>query len=507
MRIGIAQLWQETNTFNPAWTTAEDFGRFGVLRGSEIVQQLADTNELGGFIQSLRQWPERPEIVPLVRLPAWPSGPVTPETLEWLTDEMVRAVRAALPLDGMLLALHGAMVATGTPDVEGHVLGAIRAAVGYDLPIVATLDLHAHVTAPMAREANALVLYHTAPHIDVFETGQRGAALLRKLLIGLEEPVTALVRIPAVLPAENANTQDTQSPSYAVRQRLAELEAAPHVLTAGVATVQPWLDVPGLGTVVVVVANRDEELARKAACELAQQVWDARERYRPKLVGVQESVARAHQLDQEGVGLVVLSDAADATTSGACGDSNVILRELIQYEWKRGAVVTLVAPEMEDHALDLGVGRHEHMDLGGMRDPYCEPIILRVEVKNVFHAKFTMSGHLAKNLAIDMGPAAVLRHKDVLIVCTTHSGPHFAPHLFRAAGIDPFGVSVLVAKSPCGFRAAYAEMAREIMVVKSTGCAPPNYWEYPYRNIDRPLWPWDAIEGWQPQAEIFRRHA
>jgi len=505
MRIGIAQLWQETNTFNPAWTTAEDFYRFGVMRGSEILAQLADTNELGGFIQSLRTWPEQPEIVPLVRLPAWPSGPVTPETLDWLTNEMVGAVRQALPLDGLLLALHGAMVATGTPDVEGHVLQAIRAVVGPRLPIVATLDLHAQVTPAMVHAADALVLYHTAPHIDVFETGQRAAALLRKLLVGLAEPVTALVRVPAVLPPENANTQDSQSPSYAIRQRLAELEQLPQVLAAGVATVQPWLDVPKLGSAVVVVMNHDQELAQRTACELAQQVWDAREQYRPKLVGVEQAVARAHLLDQQGAGMVVLSDAADATTSGACGDSNVILRELVKYEWTRRAVVTLVAPEVVAYARELGVGKRDHMDLGGRRDPHCEPLILRVEVLHLFDAKFTMSGHLAKNLSIDMGPSVVLGHRDVRIVCTTHSGPHFAPHLFNKAEINPYGVSVLVAKSPCGFRAAYADVAREIMVVQSTGCAPSNFWEYPYRHIDRPLWPWDQIDDWQPRAEIFHR--
>src|SRR6516164_7370115 len=156
MRIAIGQLWQETNTFNPLPTTRADFEAFGVVRGAELVEQMADTNELGGFIQSLRSWPERPEIVGLVRLPAWPAGAATHDTFLWLRDEMTAAVRAALPLDGVLLALHGALVADGAPDVEGEILDAVRRVIGPDVPLVATLDLHANVTEMMVRTADAL---------------------------------------------------------------------------------------------------------------------------------------------------------------------------------------------------------------------------------------------------------------------------------------------------------------------------------------------------------------
>src|SRR5262249_8154932 len=168
MRIAIGQLWQETNTFNPLPTTRADFEPFGLLRGAELVERMADTNELGGFIQSLREWPERPDIVGLVRLPAWPGGLVTADSYPWLGQEMVESLRRALPVDGLLLALHGAVAADGTPDVEGDILAACRELIGPGVPLVATLDLHANVTQRMVRAADALVLYHTAPHIDVF---------------------------------------------------------------------------------------------------------------------------------------------------------------------------------------------------------------------------------------------------------------------------------------------------------------------------------------------------
>src|SRR5262245_2757419 len=149
MRIAIGQLWQETNTFNPLPTTQVDFEAFGVLRGAELVRQMADTNELGGFIQSLRRWPEHPEIVGLVRLPAWPSGRATAETFTWLRRELIGALKQALPVDGVLLALHGALAADDHPDVEGEILAAVRAVVGSAIPVVGTLDMHANITTEM----------------------------------------------------------------------------------------------------------------------------------------------------------------------------------------------------------------------------------------------------------------------------------------------------------------------------------------------------------------------
>jgi microcystin degradation protein MlrC len=501
MRIAVGQLWQETNTFNPRPTTREDFEQFGVLRGAELVERMADTNELGGFIQSLRAWPERPEIVGLVRLPAWPGGPVTGETFRWLRSEILDSLRAALPVDGVLLALHGALVAEGAPDVEGEILGAVRGLIGPTVPLVATLDLHANVTEAMVRHADALVFYHTAPHIDVFETGQRGAAVLRRILVEGARPTTAFVKLPLVVPAERANSQDSASVSHAFRERLQKLEADPHVLTAGLATVQPWLDVPELGTAVVVVADRDAALAESECANLAAEVWRRRAEYLPELVPVEEAVREAHR---HADGLVVLSDSADATTSGAPGDSTWLLRELLKHDWPRPALVTLVSPELVAEAERRGVGAELSAPVGGVRDArFSRPVPLTARVERLFRAAFVLSGHLARNLPIDMGPSAVLRQGNVHIVVTARTGPHFAPELFRTAGLDPFAASVLVAKSPCGFRAAYEGRARKILVVRAPGCAPSDFWHYEYRNIPRPLWPWDQIEDWAPSPAVM----
>lgn len=499
MRIGILQLWQETNTFNPLPTTRRDFEAFGLMRGAEIVDQLATTNEPGGFIQALRAWPEHPEIVGLVRLPAWPSGRMTAETFDWILAEITAALDNAGKLDGVLFALHGALAADEHPDVEGEVLAAVRSRIGPGTPLVATFDLHANITGLMVRNADALVGFHTAPHIDVLETGLRGAAVLRRILVDGVRPATAFIKMPLVVPAERANTQDPKSVSFAFRKRLESLETWPEVLTASLATVQPWLDVPELGSAVLVTTTGDIEMAECEAAALAADVWARRMEYIPELVSVADGVRAAHDCRK---GLTVLSDAADATTSGAPGDSTWCLRELLKYDWPRGgALVTLVAPEIVRQAEALGERATLAAPFGGVRDARnSKPIELSTVVERLFPAKFVLSGHLGTNLPIDMGRSAVLRAGDVRIICTERSGPHFAPELFRAAGIDPFAARVLVAKSPCGFRAVYAAQAEQILNVQAPGCAPADFYNYEYHQRPKPLWPWEDFEWKPPEA-------
>lgn len=504
MRIAIGQLWQETNTFNPIATTQRDFEPFGELRGDELIERMQNTNELGGFIQSLRKWKTPVEMVGLVRLGAWPSGLATSETFEWLRDKMIAAVTQADQVDALLLALHGSMSADQHPDVEGEILTAIRKVVGPKLPIVATLDLHANITRAMVEATDALVLFHTAPHVDVFETGIRGARVLERILIEGARPVTAFQKIPSVMPAERANTEIESGASVDFKRKLQSLEADPRILTAGLATVQPWLDIPDLGSAVVVTTDADPGLAIDACGELANEVWRRREEYLPDMTPLHDAVRFAHERHSEG--LVVLSDAADATTSGAPGDSVWILRELLRYKWDRPVLVTLVAPDLVAESQRLGIGAEWNGRVGGIRDVlFGTSVQFRATVEKEFKGQFVLNGHLGKNLAIDMGQCVVLRSGPIRLIVTERSGPHFAPELFLAAGYDPFAAAVVVAKSPCGFRAVYSSGAAAIYSVSAPGCAPTEFWKQEYQNISRPLWPWNAIERWQAAPTLSLR--
>jgi microcystin degradation protein MlrC len=248
---------------------------------------------------------------------------------------------------------------------------------------------------------------------------------------------------------------------------------------------------------VLVVTDGDGTLAEQECTRLSGEVWQRRRDYLGELVPLEDAVRQAHA--HHG-GLVVLSDCADATTSGAPGDSTWLLRELLRYDWPRPALVTLVAPDVVAEANRRGIGGTIEGPLGGVRDGrFSTPLPFRGQIAGLFEARFVMSGHLSRNLPIDMGPSAVLRSGNVHVVVTSRSGPHFAPQLFRAAGIDPFAASVLVAKSPCGFRAAYADQTDRILVVRAPGCAPADFWNYQYANRPRPLWPWEQIADWAPK--------
>lgn len=498
MRIALGQLWQETNTFNPLRTTRENFETFGVLRGEAMLREMSQTNELGGMIQSLQAWPTPPELVGLVRLPAWPAGLLTAETFDWIKQEFVGSLRAAGKVDAVLLALHGSLVGEEHPDVDGEILQAVRAVVGPQTPLVATLDLHAHVTPAMIAAADALVLFHTIPHVDVQNTGRRGAELLRRILYEGAKPVVAWQPVPVVLPAEVANSEQPGNVAALRKAKLQALEQRQDILTAGVATVQPWLDVAGLGSAVVVVTDGDRSLAESACAELAADLWNERELYLPTLTELPAAV----KIALEGDGLTVLSDSADATTSGSIGNGTAFLAEVLQHDWPRPACLAMFAPHIVQQAEAAGVGATLNCLFGTIPPTdFVQPLRATMVVEKIFPTAFTLSGHLGSNLKIDLGTSVLLRQGNVCLVVTSRSGPHFAPELFRAAGIEPFTAQLLVAKSPCGFRAAYREAASRILNVRSPGAAPADFWKYPFHQITHPVWPWDEF-SWVPSPQV-----
>ncbi|MCB1744541.1 MAG: M81 family metallopeptidase [Gammaproteobacteria bacterium] len=418
------------------------------------------------------------------------------DTFDWVTRTLLEPLEQGERFDGVLLALHGSMTAENVADTEGALLRAVRERIGAEVPLVATLDLHANITRAMVEAADALVVYHTVPHVDVYETGQRAARLLRRMLVDGARPVSHLCKLPLVLPAELADTQADSGPAAGRAARLQSLEAEPGVLAAGVATVQPWLDITELGASTLVVSDADATLARRHAERLAAQLWASREDYCAPLTPYTQAVTDAYRAHLQG-GLTVLGEGADATTSGAPGDSTWLLAELLRYPWQRPAVVAAVAPELVQRCRALGAGARVEASLGGQRDTrFGRALALDAVIERLFDARFVLSGHLGRNLPLDMGAGAVLRQDNVRIVLTERTGPHFASQLFECAGIDPFAAAVLVAKSPCGFRAVYAGRAERIVSVRSPGCAPADFTELPYRRISRPLWPWDPDLHW-----------
>jgi microcystin degradation protein MlrC len=288
------------------------------------------------------------------------------------------AVAAGVTLRGVVLVLHGALVADGEDDADGATLAIARQIVGPRVPVIATVDLHVHTTVRMVKEADVLVFYHCYPHIDMFETGERAARVLEGMVQRGARPVSAFCKLNVHLPVERVNTQATAEqvavgtfaafPPH-IRRVLGELEAMEWCLAAGLGTTQPWLDVTDLGFTFVIVADATVPgavgLAEEKSAELARELWDSRDEFMP----------------------TADCDGADATTSGAPGDSTWLLQELLKFQWpsSRPALIPMVAPEVVALATHVGVGNRFSSTIGGRRDTkYAEPLLITAAVEKLF---------------------------------------------------------------------------------------------------------------------------
>jgi len=492
-RIGIIQILQETNYFNPILTVRQDYENFGVGRGREVLTKYGNVGELDGFIQGLKKWPEPVQPVGVLRLQAWSGGPAARGTTRWFKQLVTEQLGKAKRLDGLLVALHGAMMGEGEPDMEGLLLETIRGVVGPDLPVVATLDLHAYVTPRMIRHASVLVGYHTFPHVDQPETGARAAAVLWRLFGGAR-PGSALVRLPMITGGE---LQSTFAPPLGpIFKRLVKLESRPGVLSTAIYMTQAYLDVPELGWAVLIVTDGRPELAATAAEDFAARCWPVRERLVEKFLKAPACLDRA--LAAEGKP-VVIADGADATNSGGGGDSVHLLKEMMGRRIPGGALSIMVDPKAVAHATAAGAGGAFRFAVGGKRDHiFSSPLKVSGRVVALHKkAAYTLTGHGGNNLKIDMGRAAVVQLADVTLLLVEKPGPGSTPLMYRCVGLEPKDFKVVIVKSPLGFRAEFGPFAADIILSDCPGCASSRFSSLPFRKIARPLWPLDKIGDWR----------
>lgn len=491
-RIGILQVHQESNSFNPVRTTRADYERYGVATGRRVLDEFGETGELGGFLEGLRAADRTGAVsiepVGIVRFQAWPSGPVEADAFRWITGVLREELAKAGPLDGVLCSLHGALVADGVDDADGELAAVVRSVVGNAVPVVASLDLHADVTPAMTGLTDVLVPYHTSPHLDQRETGVRAARVMLRLFDGAR-PATASVRLPMISVSEAQNT--FQGPLASVYARLPTLEADPRVLSAGILMTQGWLDVPRLGWSTLVTTDGNARRAGEAAEELAAACWEVRRSLTGSYLSASECVERAIA---HGAGPVIVADGADATNSGAPGDSTHLLAELVKRPIPGGALAIMVDPGAVAAARAAGIGGAFRRAVGGKRDRvFSKPLPIEGTIERLGPARYVLSGHGGRNLPIDMGMSAVVRVRDVRLLCIEAPGPGSTPMMYRCVGLEPKEHRIVVVKSPAGFRAEFGPFASLILLADCPGCASPRYERMPYTRINRPLWPIDAI--------------
>jgi microcystin degradation protein MlrC len=488
VRVAIGQFMEESNTFVRQRADLEHFRSNQLLSGADVVEKLRGTRaEVGGFLAALE--PAGVEVVPTVAANCVSSGPVPRATFEAITGELLAGLAAAGPLDGVLLALHGAMVLDDDPDGEGALLAAVRKQVGPGVPVVATLDLHACLTARMVREADALVGYDTYPHVDLYETGVKAANLLLRTVRGEVRPVTLLAKSPMLVPAEGMGTAD--QPMAGLLAEAKQLEQRPGILSVSLFPVQPWLDVPQTGFSVVAVADGPQRAAEvePAVRQLAWRAWELRRKFEANLLSVDEAIRRALALDG---GPVVLSESADSTGSGSPGDSVAVLERLLALGVRERCLATAVDPAAVARAVEAGVGHDVTVSVGGRLDArWTRPLTLTGRVRLLSDGRFTYSDQKSRGTEGRMGRAAVIEVDRIAVLVTEQAAFTVDPAFYRSVGLEPREAKIVVVKSPLQFRAGYGSFAKAMWVVDTPGPSPANLRRLDWQHVSRPLFPFD----------------
>ena len=315
MRIGIASLNHESNTFASFPTTLSDF-RF--VRGPELVEHYRSTfHEVGGFIAGAEEYGY--EMVPLMGAVATPAGAVEADAYEALMDELLGLIDGAMPLDGLLLGLHGAMVAEGYPQGDGETTRRVRALVGPDFPLFVTHDYHGNVPPQLVEDATALIIYKTCPHIDQRERGLQAAELLMRTVRGEVRPTASIAKPELVYNIAFHNTN--MRPMKPVMEAAIELERQPGILATSVAAGYQYADVPWMGPCIVVVADGDAALAEREAQRLADLMWSMRDELLPKVPGPAAAVRMAMASEEKPVSMMEMGDNIGG---GSAGDATVV---------------------------------------------------------------------------------------------------------------------------------------------------------------------------------------
>ena len=491
-RVLVAQFMHETNTFSKLPTTLDDYRKRWLIEGEAMVPRFTGTkNEIGGYIDSVKRYGWQP--VWGAAANATPSGTLTKETWETIRDMIVGAAKRAGKLDGICLSLHGAMVTATEDDAEGALLEALRGVVGPDVPIVATLDLHANATVKMAKNANALVSYRTYPHIDGYERAVQAAALIQDAMDGRKAPRCLLVQ-PTML--EGADHGRTTQPGL-MRELLASAdryETEPGINVVSLQAGFTWADIPYTGPSVAVSYEPSAEARAKAiAAALLDEIWKRRDEsssdYRPIADGI--SAARA------GVGKkgpLVIADGTDNPGGGGYNDTTPVLQALIDADVRNVAFGTIFDPATVQQAIAAGVGATIDVSLGGHTDiSMGAPVKAKAVVKMLSDGSFKNDGPMNAGVETAMGPTAVLRIGGIDVVTISSRIQTIDLQVFLSQGIDPTTKSVLVVKSVQHFRAAYGPVAREIVLVDSGGICSPDIGRLKFTKLRRPIWPLDGI--------------
>jgi microcystin degradation protein MlrC len=496
-RILIAECKQEVSTFNPHLSGYDDFA---VRRGEDLLDYHRSVrNEVGGAL-SVFDATNDIDVVPTYSAFFITSGGTLAEAA-WrrIADEFVASLKSAPPVDGVYFCMHGAMASERELDPEGYLLAEARRVLGEEIPIVVSLDLHGILTDRMLSHSDAIVAYHTYPHVDFYETGERAARLLLRILAGEARPITAKVTIPALVRGDELITA---TGLFGESIRIAQqVETGPRGLSAGMFIGNPFTDVPALQTYSFVVTDGDAVLAERQALRIAEDFWSHHERMRVPLMSLAEMARRV--TEHTGGGTIALVDAADATSSGASGDSNAVLRALLDSGYTGRTLLPIVDAPAVATAYAAGVGATITTTVGGTLDPArFQPLPITARVRSLSDGRFRSESFGEEWFA---GPTAVLESAKFTLVVTSRGVNLYDRSLFLSQGQNPRAFDAVVVKSPHCQPYMYGEWCKAMINIDAPGSSSANLPYLGHTRCPRPIFPLDPEVPIRPQATFFQR--
>ena len=493
-RVAVGGILTECNDFGGQPIDVAAFERFELRYGDDVLEVAGGV--MGGMLEVLAERGTTP--VPLLFASTSPGGPLTDECYETLRRDLLAALEAVAPVDAVLLALHGAAVSETVHDIEGDLLARARSLTGPDVPIVATLDLHAHVTEDMVTNADGLVAWETYPHRDAYTTGRRGASLIVDTAVGAARPTMVMAKVPVLTGAVNGSTEG-DGPFADMMRKAKALEDRPDVLSTSMFLVHPFIDRPGMGSGGLVITDGDAAGARQAAVALAEEYWQRRHEFEPAMSSPAEAVRQGLAIDDQPI---VLMETADACGGGAAGDSVACIAALLQHAPDATSVAPVVDPGAAAQCHAAGIGAEVTVRLGHQLDPrWGEPIAVTGTVEALTDGNFVYEGGIWEGVVGEMGPTAVMRSGGLQIVIATHPTYEWTGEQYTSVGVDALTPKFAVAKNPMNYRMVYPDAP--VIVIDSPGPTPASVRSLPFERMKRPFFPLDDdIPGLRPTVFV-----
>lgn len=494
MKVLIAMMSHETNTFSPVPTPLERFGNGQVPPegAAALAATVGRSSTMAGMV-SVASAPGIDIITPIAAA-APPSGPVDDDAYRYMTNTICHAIGDC---DAVLLDLHGAMVTQSLEDGEGNLLARIRAE-HPGIPIAVGLDMHANLYPAMVDNATVITGYQTYPHIDMFETGSRVTRILLDSLEGRVRPTMVWGNCPMLPHVMRQGTDDF--PNRELQLRAKEMQAG-DALAVSLFTGFPHADIYNAGLSVVVVTDNDVGTAQSLRDELLEMAWRDREAFVYHIEPLPASIGRANAAaDAPGEGPVILLDHYDNTASGGSMDTTEVLREIIDQELDDVAAFGIFDPQAVDEMIAAGAGSHVTISLGAKfhldaLEQQSRPLEITGIVKLISDGRFTVTGPMGTGAAMNMGKTVVLDTGRVQIVVISRHVEPYDLGCFTSLGIDPLSKRFLMLKSRIHYRATYKPIAKSIIECAGVGVCTSDYDQLTFRHVRRPIYPLDRINA------------